>query len=60
MSIRKLTCILHLSDKSDDDVKPFDTVTWTKVKASDSACRTLFKNSKYFAIKLPDSYNKTT
>ena len=59
MMTSKLSCILHVTGKCSEKVKAFDQVTWTKVKTCDSARRKLFRDSRYFAIGLPDNPSDT-
>ena len=42
-----------------DEVKPLDPDSWEKDKHADGSRRKLFKDSKYFSVKLPDYYGDT-
>lgn len=53
----KKTCILHLGEKSTEEVKSFTDETWTKVLSCQKERLNLFANSKFFAIKLPGKYD---
>ena len=55
----KISCILHTTGKCMDEVKPFDPDSWEKVKHADGSRQKLFRDSKYFSVKLPDYYGNT-
>lgn len=53
----KLSCILHLGGKCSDEIKLFSDETWSKVVSCQIERRKLYKQSKYFAINLPEKYD---
>ena len=61
MSVPTTKCDLHLCDStsSDSELKHFENDTWQKIKTAEKLEKTLFSESKYFSIKLPEKYDDT-
>lgn len=57
---KKKTCVIHLRGKTSDEIKSFDDNTWSKVKSCLEKRRSVFKDSKYFHLSLPEHYNEST
>ena len=57
--VSRLSCILHIGGNVTGDIKQFDDSLWSKVHFADTTRRKLFKDSKYFTIKLPENYKET-
>ena len=57
----QVECIIHIRKTcvSAEVTKRFDDVTWSKVKTADEYRRHSFKTSKYFAVKIPETYDNT-
>ena len=53
-----LKCMIHLKahGQCDGDIKTFDDNLWEKIKSADHTRRSLYRQSKYFIIDLPDYY----
>ena len=54
-----MTCVLHIASDISGEIKQFNDNTWAKVKSAASDRRKFLQESKYFSIKLEDTYKET-
>lgn len=56
-----MACIIHIRKTciQAEVTKPFDDVTWSRVKTADEYPRKHLKTSKYFEVTIPETYDKS-
>ena len=50
-------CVLHIDPTITGEIRQFENDTWAKVKDAVSQRQTLFRESKYFKVKLEYTFS---